>query len=245
MLNRVDDLIRRQQGVGLVELMVGMTVSLIVALAAGAMFVTNVRGGADALRSAKLNVELRAVMDLMEGEIRRAGYAGELPNNVPAQNPFTQATTDLVVPSTSCVLLAYDVNADGDVDSSGPLEFFGFRRSGDVVQMRKSAGASPANNAGCGSDSGEWEGVTDNGNVPITAFDVAIAYTCTNAFTLTNANQACVAGQAFFDAAAVGTDLVESRRVTVTVAGRHAKDTNVRGSLTRVIRVRNDKVVTK
>lgn len=253
MLKHPAPLARHSSGVSLVELMVTLAVGLVISLAAGTLFLTSVRGGADTLRSAKLNVELRSAMDLIEGEIRRAGYGGQPIDNDPFRNPYTQDTTDLTIPVSSCILFAYNANDSlVELPTMPPANHFsGFKRADQKIWMRYTS-ADQTNEDGCDTGTEEWEALTDE-NVVITGLGFAINYICTNAgLPDTTApalryavGQRCQSGQSLYDAAATGHDLVESRIVSVTLAGEHADDSATKGSLTRAIRVRNDRVVTK
>ncbi len=257
MLKHPVPLARYSSGVSLVELMVALAVGLVISLAAGTLFLTSVRGGADSLRSAKLNVELRSAMDLIEGEIRRAGYGGQPIDNDPFRNPYTQDTTDLTIPVSSCILFAYNANDSlVELPTMPPADHFsGFKLANQRIWMRYTS-AGQTNEDGCDTGTEEWEALTDE-NVVITGLSFAISYTCTNAGlpplspgeTGYEAWQAvgerCESGESLYDAAATGHDLIESRLVTVTLAGEHADDSDTKGSLTRAIRVRNDRVVTK
>ena len=62
-----------QSGVSLVELMIGSAVGLIVIAAVLATYAVIARSGSETMASAKLNAELRAAMDMMVRDIRRAG----------------------------------------------------------------------------------------------------------------------------------------------------------------------------
>src|ERR1035437_3149077 len=138
---------RRERGVSLVELMVGLTVGLIIVDAAASVYITAVRGGADTLRSAKLNMELRRAMDLMVYEIRRAGYTAGTTNL--ASNPFMLTSANLTLVLTpggyDCILFSYDANGSGAVNSA---DFFGFRKNGSAISMRY-GGTAPSTSAGC------------------------------------------------------------------------------------------------
>ena len=71
--------------------MVGLTVGLIIVMAAGAMYITNLLSARDTGASLRLNSEVRMAMDVMIDEIRRAGYS---PGSTPATNPFMVAGID-------------------------------------------------------------------------------------------------------------------------------------------------------
>jgi Tfp pilus assembly protein PilW len=87
-----------QAGVSLVELMIGSAVGLIVIAATVATYIAIARSGSEILASAKLNAELRAAMDMMIRDIRRAGSRGRLrsPSREDGANPFTLRTGALI-----------------------------------------------------------------------------------------------------------------------------------------------------
>lgn len=132
---------RRQRGVTLTSLMVGLTMSLLVLATASAVYVLSARGTRDNLQQARLNQELRAVLELMQLDIRRAGYwnraalspgfdadcdgLAEGDDLSPVTNPFQNrcgAIDNDLRPGeptdgadSSCLLLSYDANADGRI----------------------------------------------------------------------------------------------------------------------------------
>ena len=81
---------RREQGISIIELMVGIAVGLIVVSAAIAAFVGNLRGSSDNLRQVRLGEELNAAMAFMTNDIRRAGYWGAAKSGM--ANPFACQT---------------------------------------------------------------------------------------------------------------------------------------------------------
>ena len=86
-----------QAGVSLVELMIGSAVGLIVIAATVATYIAIARSGSEILASAKLNAELRAAMDMMVRDIRRAGsWTATLSSREDGANPFTRRTGGLI-----------------------------------------------------------------------------------------------------------------------------------------------------
>ena len=63
----------RQTGLSLVEVMIGLTVGLLIMLSALTLYTVNLRYAVDILGAARLNAELRAAMDMIVTDIRRAG----------------------------------------------------------------------------------------------------------------------------------------------------------------------------
>lgn len=133
------------QGLTLVELLVGIVVGLVILSAAGSVMISYVKSHDENQKIVNLNQNMRSVMDLMVRDIRRAGYVqsdivsmDELKNN-----PFFENSCDLRIcgdggQSGSCIDFSYEKNGDAVVDSE---ESFGFRLSNGVVQMKKSGGS--------------------------------------------------------------------------------------------------------
>jgi len=240
--------LHHQKGVGLVELMVGMVIGLIIVAAAGSIYLTAMRGGADATRSAKLNMEFRGAMNTMVSEIRRAGYHFTATSSDTTANPFMQATTNLSIPSASCILFAYDADQSGGSNSA---DFFGFKKNGDAVSMR-SGGTAPTTSDGCAASGDSWEKITDDNNVVVETLSFTNTVTtqddmfqCWNTSTNLSETDSCIAGNAVYEGAAAGTRLVETRSILVALTGHHKADPLTKISLTQQVRVRNDKILVK
>lgn len=241
----------RQQGVSLVELMVGMVVALLVIAAAGAGLITTSRGSRDTLNSSKLNTALRGSMDIMTTDIRRAGSWGMPMAGSPGDNPFMNPTaggprTDINVSADgTCIEYAYDTNGDGEVAAATPFEYAGFRIQNNAIQMR-TGGGDEVNDCA----DGTWESMTDSTVVTVQQVDAgtpyfALAYQCLNTATNVSEAQSCTAGNTVFDAAAAGAavDLLETRVVTINVAGQIANDAAMRMQLSQQVQIRNHRKV--
>lgn len=244
----VSSSLQHQRGVSLIELMVGMTIGLIIVAATGSIYITAMRGGTDATRSAKLNMELRGAMDTMVSEIRRAGYHYTTTSTDTTANPFMQATSNLSIPSASCVLFAYDADQSGAINTA---DFFGFKKNGDAISMR-SGGTAPTTSDGCAATGDSWEKITDDNNVVVDTLTFANTNTtqddmfqCWNTDTNASETASCKADETVYDAAATGTRLVETRSVIVALTGYHKADPLTKISLTQQVRVRNDKILVK
>lgn len=152
-----------QSGVTLVELLIGMLIGVIVLAGAISVFLISLKGQGDNIQLARLNQDMRAIMDIMVRDIRRAGFVTDRPQNYKASlqnNPFFGPTTDLVVhdygsDSNNCILYSY--NRDNDkppvVDAE---EHFGFRRTADGTLEMRSDGVT---NESC--DNTTWSTMTE------------------------------------------------------------------------------------
>jgi type II secretory pathway component PulJ len=133
--------VRRQRGVSLVELLIGMALGLALLAGAVSFFSTNMKVGADNLKLGHLAGELRSAMLYMTREIRRAGYTGMEPGydydgngSVDADdlawlsyNPFfdnhdlTLGRYDSAEANDSCLLFSYNLDAAAELTDSPPL----------------------------------------------------------------------------------------------------------------------------
>lgn len=181
---------KQQAGVTLVELMIGLLVGLIVVAAGINIFTTSIRGQTDNINLTRLNQDMRAMMDIMARDIRRAGFVTSDPGTNFASlqnNPFfddttSGATTDIVIYSVGgCIVYAYnrddDTNNDGVTDETPSAvdsnERLGFRLSNSELDMRLSG----ATNENC--TDGSWQSITEP-EVEITALTFTLTSTTLN-----------------------------------------------------------------
>src|SRR5574338_1067969 len=166
-----------QRGVSLIEMMIGLLVGAIVVSAVIAIYITTLRGGNNTLRTARLNQDLRAAMDVMVRDVRRAGYNGWTPAGtvtLTTDNDFAKRVagglqTDLRIYTLAntgdCILYTYDAvfrdgNVSGTVDAS---DYFGFKLAADGRLMMRTSGSNTTN---C--NDGNWEAITDSAAVVVT-----------------------------------------------------------------------------
>lgn len=259
---------RRQEGLTLVEVLVGLVVGIIVIGGATVLYVSSVRGGNDALLSSKLNQEVGALMTVMGNDIRRAGFWGAAMGGRPDQNPFNlpgetalivrdDMNANLVQPPTgqgSCIAYTYDATYD-PANASGVVEandLFGFRLNGTVVQMRQSGvvdGAACVGGTCTSCANGVWQDVTDPAQIEITGLNFDLANSqCLNAAEPNDADDngdGTIDGIAELDCYVTiptigsGNITLETREVTISVTGRLTGDPTVQASATQSVRVRN------
>ena len=260
----------RQAGLSLVELMVGLVVGLIVVAGASAMYVTTVRGQSYGLRAAKLNQDLRATMSVIAADVRRAGYwagavvvtPGTPPTYTYSTNPYSLrggTQTDIaILNGGTCIMYAYDADADG----SNPVEageVFGFRLSGNVIQMLEPAAGGPTVTSNCAA--GTWSGMTSNDTVVISALSFSTTGSqCLNASTdptlswtvsedpSTAAPCAATSAQSTINGAGThaapgGSDVItEVRQITITLTGSHQSDPTMAATITETVHLPNNRI---
>lgn len=163
----------------MIELMISIAVGLVVVSGVIGMFVSTVTSNANNLKMTRLNQELRAVMDVMVQDIRRAGYRGDSITAVGA-NPFVTGLNDLTVTGTDCITFTYDSTALdnptavagwGLVDAAS--DAFGYRRDvvGGVGVVRSGTGGA-VTLGNC--TTGDWQDLTDSDSVDITQLQFGV-----------------------------------------------------------------------
>lgn len=215
----------RQLGVSLVELLIGMVVSLLVLGGAVAIYSNTGKSHGDTMQSMQLAQNMRAALAVMQREIAHAGYAGDQPGDLVLNNPFfsttTASSTDMAVyNSGSCIVFAYNRDNDSTpvVDDN---ERLGFRLSANTVQMR--IGGNGHNNDCAGSG---WESILAD-DIDATALSFTLTMNAVNPN-----GQAC----------AVGDICVYLRKVAINFSARLAEDASVTHTLHGSVQVRNHKV---
>jgi type IV pilus assembly protein PilW len=252
----------RQRGVSLIELMIGILVGMIVVGATIAIYVSTLRGGKNTLRTARLNQELRATMDVMVRDLRRAGFNGWNAAGtivLSTDNDFAKRVTgglqtDLRIQNGgNCALFAYDLSNWGTIDAA---EYKGFKLANGEVSMRSKG--TTTNSATC--SDGSWEAVTDPNTITVTALTfTTVGSQCTNFTTggvwkVTNAaSQISACNESAGNVTAVrgahgvasGNQLVEMRQIVIALSGQVAADPTIRATMTEEVQVRNDRIYTQ
>jgi Tfp pilus assembly protein PilW len=216
---------RRQAGLSLVELMVGVAIGLFV-VAGATVAVSNQLGDNRRLMlEAQMQQDLRAASDLVARDLRRAGYWGAAESGVwnassvsVASNPYTPMSATVSGTAASAVTFAY---SRGNVENNSidATDESGFRLSNaGVIEMRTGGG---------------WQALTDGNTMRVTNFQVTL--------TQTNVALAC------FNVCAVGAancpPTQALREFEVLIGATAVHDPAVQRSVRSVVRVRNDVVV--
>lgn len=246
-------------------MMIGIVVGMVVVGGVIAVYVTTIRGGTYTLRAAKLNEELRATMDIVVADVRRAGYWYNIINaGVPtsAVNPFVARTgtqTDLSVMTyngvaQSCAMYAYDTS-NGANDTVDAGEVFGFRFNTDRVEMQNGVATATSD---C--TVGGWEAITDNNTIIVDSLTFAttnsqcqdgnsgkawkvkaLAPTLVACAATIAGDTDPIAGGGFASPTA-GDQMIESRQISITLVGHHVDDPSTAVTLTENVQVENDRM---
>ena len=216
-------ILKKQRGVGLLEMLISMTLSL---LAVGMMVVlmsSTLRTGSSNIQMSRLSQELRASMQLMSRDLRRAnfhsGFLSCFANiNCRSDLGITAYVNNIHINADGNCLW-YWLDRDGDADLSNDA-VGGFRYSTvggvGVIQMRTSGNLA----ANCDDGDG-WELITDPNTVEITSFTVSDDDSYTETLS--------VAGD---------TQLVE--KIRLHIDGRMARNADVQREIEDLILIRND-----
>jgi type II secretory pathway component PulJ len=240
-MNIADGSLRRQTGVTLTDLLVGTTVGALVLIGISTTYVLGARSTSQNAEQARLNQELRAVLEIMQQDIRRAGFwdMSVVADPDPAKNPF-QNTIDGIdrrlrteqvggEPAASCILYSYNLEHGNPT----AMTMFGFRLRDQAVQMRTGPSSVDDKTFACTIGSGSWERITSD-DVRITDLR----------FSITTAQTNLARGKE--DADCEKNELCrESRQVAILIAGQIRDDRAVRQSLQATVAVRNDRYFVK
>jgi Prokaryotic N-terminal methylation motif len=234
---RIAAMPRRQRGLSIVELMVGVAIGLFVVAAATMLVTTQLSDNRRLMLETQVQQDLRASADIITRELRRAGHWGEARHSVwysgtPAvrTNPYAWIKPTAAADSNfvdgqaeTSVVLAYSRTSDEAVEDNAiaAAERFGFRRA--VV------GGKGVIQTQLGEDN--WQALTDGNTLDVTEFTLTmnrqpIRLACP---------KACPPPPA-----ADCRPILEVRDLTVFIKGRAAHDANVERSIRSNVRLRND-----
>lgn len=207
---------RRQRGLSLVELMVGVAVGLFVVAGASLIVSSQLSSNRRLLLDTQIQQDLRATVDIITRELRRSG---SLSNGVATDlvwAPDWQKTDGNVIAS------AMDVPAD----CGGPVVFRYFYVNNELRGFELQGGVIRSNVPNAG-----YQPLTDSAVLNVTAFCIAPVL---EAVTRVPCPTACPDG----------TDAcwpeVVVREYLITVEGEAANDPTIQRALTSTVRVRND-----
>ena len=223
---------RNARGLSLVEMLVGITLSLLIAAAASTLLIDSLRENRKLLTEARVTQELRSAVDLIGREVRRAGYWGAATTSglrSPADttnagagtamhNPYAAIAPDAAASDAIALRYSQDSGAtDNTVDSQ---EQFGFRLRSGAIEAQL----------------GErnWQALTDASSLVVTRLRIephvesvelesACSLACAGA-------PSCIAPR------------VQVRSLAIEVDARAANDAAVSRSLRTTVRLRNDNV---
>jgi len=231
---------RALRGFGLIEILLTLTFGLLLVAAITSWSVAHIGEQRRLLAQARLSQDLRAVIDLVGRDLRRAGHWGHAERGVwtggegaPTPNPYVGLHPGVGTPSTS-LGHAYSREADdnGLVDAN---ERYGLRlnTSSGALEWRVSGAALPP---GTGD---QWQALTDPAALQVT--QLQIRHEVDSVDLLAHcARSTCPSPTD--PAAPTCPPRLLLHRVTITLEGRDARDATLRRSLRETLRLRNEEV---
>jgi len=207
----------KQNGLTILEMLITLAISTIIAAAVLTLFSQTLFSSNRVIELGRLDGELNAAMDVIESDVQRSGYWANA--HTSEVNPFDVITIN---PAQDCILISYDRNSDGTlpgVGSGTDDERYGFRKMGDTLQYRPASGPFD-----CSAATTDWDNITDPSVITITSFVV----------TQNNVS-------VDIDGSGSGTDTTQFRNITISITGNLTHDANVTRTISRTIRVYNNK----
>lgn len=206
-------LARGQRGLSIVEMMVGITIGLFVVAAATLMVSSQLTENRKLLIETQLQQDLRATLDIMTRELRRASYRDELSIWRDGASTVSANAYGVITPPSGVGLsdIEFDYRRRAGDDYGA-----GFKLEGYVIKSRVSD---------------QWETMTDEKVMKVTAFTIDLAAPITYPLPCpklcTGGTQTCWPD-------------VQLRTATITLTGQSATDASVVRTMRTQVRLRND-----
>ena len=231
------------QGLSIVELMVGITIALFIVAGATLVLTTQLDTNRRLLLEAQLQQDLRAAADMISRDVRRAGYWGRSYCNIwpamqdaaacPGENPYNimvpanaaaPGGTDSLVYARSTDSEGAGFNADDGVVDGGlagrPRERVGFRWNDTDFTIEYMVGTN------------NWQALTDKSASQVTQFNMVVN---SQVLPVPCAAAGCQARGPVCN----GPLTVQSRDITFVIVARAVHDPKVQRSLRENVRLRN------
>lgn len=227
----------RMRGLSLVELMVGIAVSLFIVAAAALLASTQLSDNRRLLLETQLQQDLRATADIITRELRRSSYWDNAAAGAPA--PIGSITVPIAVAPNPYAALSVSTSASSAVfyryrRSSG-VEAFGFKLTNAGVVL---ACQSDGSEVGGQCDTG-WQELSDPNTVRITEFRISTERATNSA---NDDNQFLPCPYPCADGTSACWPKLAVRELTLVMTGVSRTDDAVVRTLRSSLRVRNDRV---
>jgi type IV pilus assembly protein PilW len=219
----------RQRGLSLVELMVGVVVSLFVVAAATLLMSTQMTDNRRLLLETQIQQDLRATADIVAKELRRSSFWGGHASGVPAPAVGTVVAN----PSRTLSFVSTSNTVNYRYTRTAGATAFGFKLENGII---KSCQGEPDVDGLCG---GAYQELTDPKSVTINAFTVTQERSATpnndDSLILPCPNLCSDSTTNCWPRVAV-------REFVITLSGTSVADPTVTRELRVGVRVRNDRV---
>jgi prepilin peptidase dependent protein B len=215
---------QKQSGLTLPEILIALTLNVLIFTALISIFIGNLKHHRDSLNATRLTQNLQSVLNVMGDDIVRAGYWANARTDIGTNlnnNPFMASGVDLAITGGNCILFAYDHDSNGSlpsISSASDDERYGFRLVNQAIQARP-----PGATFACNAANNAWENMTDTNLMQITNLT----------FTLTSTTIAT----------GPGSRSLLMRVIDISVTGQLTSNTSITRTLTKRIKIRNDKFI--
>lgn len=216
----------KQTGASLIEVMIGMTISLVVTSAMVALMSNSLSSTARIMQMTKLTDDLRTAMQVMSRDVRRSNYTADAVlcfGNVDCatDGSITLGGDVVISAGNDCFTFLLDRDHDGDATENGAG---GFRRttSNGVGLLQMWVGNASPN---CAATDVNWANLTNPDDMDITAFSVDdnLSYS-----------------EVIFDNGFGLQNFQKVRKLRMNIDGRLRLDSSIQRSLADVIKLRNN-----
>lgn len=230
-----------RRGFSMVELLVALVAGLIIVGTATTLYVSIIRANATSVQLSALNLGMQSLLDVMERDIRRAGYFANASLNLSRDangNPVIAPTdrTAMFTLMTSagsttlqdmqqltvtdpllydCILLRYDANDDGSIAGTNEIMGYRFKSAALGLEFKQWATVADQLDQLCEGDE-DWNNISQDGQVQLSS--VTFAITPAAGFSVPT-------GQ---------------RTITVSMVGQSQQKPALSLTLQRQVRMRND-----
>lgn len=220
-----------QRGLSIIELMIGITISLFILAGATMVVSSQLADNRKLLLEVQMQQDMRAVLDLVARDLRRAAYWGKADENVWPSGMTPSVTNPYAAISATTTSLSYTRSLDET--RSGTLQW---RTAENSVANTDELGGFRFNEAQKRIETlvaaDNWQSVTDENVMKVTAFQVAMTSNPVPAPCGTDCPVA--AGGALLQLCV--------RNVVLSITAQSAHDPSVVRSVESTIRLRNDLV---
>lgn len=219
--------VRNQAGVTLIEVMIGLALSLIVLAAMVSLMSNSLSTATRIIQMSQLTDQLRNAMSMMSRDIRRANFTANsiycyANSDCGIDGSATQSADIVIAGGNECFIFGLDRNWDGDAsnDDAGA-----FRRviSGGVGVIEMWVGDSNST-PNCTTADDDWVAVTDPDFVDITTFIIDDS----GSFQQSLATEGG------------GTLTQRTRQIQLQIGGRLTLDNTISRQIEDTVSVRND-----
>lgn len=211
-------MLRNQKGISIIEILMALVISSIITAAVISLLSNSLTTSSQLTKTAKLDQMLNNILETIAQDVQRAGYNANATTS--ATNVFFNAPDDVSInASTNCITFSYQIDSNTTPVTSNR---FGYRlnTTNNAIEYRTS---------GTDCASGAWNNFTDPNIISIDNFSIPAVNT-------TNINPQT-------GNTSTTSPYTQYRSVTITITGKLVSDPSVTRTITRTIKIYNNKYV--